>query len=94
MAIDEQTVLRCAKLAKLELSHEDISKFQTHLGEILDFARKLQEVDTRGIEPTLFLNSASDCLREDIACSSPPAKEALQNAPDTQDGFFKVPRII
>jgi aspartyl-tRNA(Asn)/glutamyl-tRNA(Gln) amidotransferase subunit C len=94
MAIDEATVLRCAKLAKLELSSDEIPKFQAQLGEILEFARKLQEVDTQNIEPTLFLNSTPSPLREDSAKPSSSVEDALCNAPDTQNGFFRVPRVI
>ena len=61
---------------------------------ILGFVEKLNEVDTKNVEPLIFLNEEPQELREDKATKTVSTSEALQNAPDHNDQYFKVPKVI
>lgn len=92
--ISREEVLHIAKLAKLKLTEEEIELFQGQLGEILAYFRKLEEVDTEGVEPLkhgLVLESA---LREDKPRESITPEEALKNAPKRRGDYFEVPRTF
>lgn len=93
-SIDRETVLHVAKLAKLELSGEEIELFRRQLAQILEYFNKLQRLDTRGVEPLRYLLEAENVLRPDEPRPSIPAEEALRNAPKRREGFFEVPLVI
>ncbi|MBF0252494.1 MAG: Asp-tRNA(Asn)/Glu-tRNA(Gln) amidotransferase subunit GatC [Candidatus Omnitrophica bacterium] len=93
--ISEDTVAAVANLARLSLSSEDIKLFQKQLAPILEYIAQLDEVDITGIQPTSHvLPSMKDVFREDIVHECLSNEEALENAPDKGDGFFKVPQVI
>ncbi|HBI83161.1 MAG TPA: Asp-tRNA(Asn)/Glu-tRNA(Gln) amidotransferase GatCAB subunit C [Alcaligenaceae bacterium] len=101
MAFTEQEVIRIARLARLRLTNEQISRAQIELGEILGLIQELQAVDTKGIEPLAHpLAATSDIqlrLREDIVteAGSTERRQALMaNAPGARDGLFLVPKVI
>jgi aspartyl-tRNA(Asn)/glutamyl-tRNA(Gln) amidotransferase subunit C len=94
MPISLQQVEYIAHLARLELSDEEKRKLAEQLGVILDAIAKLNELDTSGVEPMVHGIQGRQPLREDVAGQSLPQQEALQNAPEAGQGFFKVPRII
>ena len=92
--IDRDTVLNVAKLSKLELTEEEIEMFSKQLGDILKFVEKLNELDTENVEPFYELINQKTPLREDIPKEGLTQKEALKNAPQKEDGFFVVPRVV
>lgn len=92
--IDRNTVLNVAKLSKLELTEEEIEMFSKQLGDILKFVEKLNELDTENVEPFYELINQKTPLREDIPKEGLTQKEALKNAPQKEDGFFVVPRVV
>lgn len=101
MALTEQEVARIAKLARLQLSPEQLTRAQTELSEILGLIQELQAVDTDGIEPLAHpLSAMTDVhlrLREDVVTeiTSTERREALMaNAPGKRDGLFLVPKVI
>lgn len=93
--ITEDTVRYVAKLARLSFDDDQAGKFQDQLSRILDYIEQLNEVDTEGVPPTSHvLASMKNVFREDIPGESVSNEEALSNAPQKNDNFFKVPKII
>jgi len=88
-----ETVEQVARLARLQLTHEEKATFARQLDEILAYAEKLQALDTSSVEPMSHAGESS-ALREDVESPSLPRERALQAAPDVADGLFRVPRII
>jgi len=85
-----------AALANLELSESEIELFAKQLGEILDYATQVQNIDTAGVPPTASVLTRHSADRPDVVAGSLDRPDALANAPDAslQAGLFKVPRVI
>ncbi len=83
-----------AHLARLRLTEEEEMKFSAQLNSILTYVEKLNELDTTGVEPTSHVLALSDVMREDGVRASLAQDEALMNAPDRNDHFYRVPKII
>ncbi len=85
-----------AELARLQLTEEEIEKYQSQLGQILDHMEKLQEVDVSGIQATAHANPVYDVMREDAV--EPDRRlsqeEALSNAPQRSHDQFRVTKIV
>lgn len=94
MKITKKEVEYVASLAQLELSEEEKETFTKQLDSILAYVEKLNELDTRHIEPTSHVLPIKNIFRDDDVEASITTDDALSNAPDQQDGYFKVPRII
>ncbi len=94
MAIDfSREVDYVARLARLDLEPEEKELMAEQLGNILETARRVQELDTSTVEPTSHVTSLPALLREDQTRPSLPLNRVLQNAPWRQKDFFRVPRI-
>lgn len=94
MEVNDELVEKLAHLARLTFKPEEKEKMKGDLQQMITFIEKLNEVDTSGVEPLLFMTDEVNVLREDIVQGSVTRDEALQNAP-LQDGqFFKVPKVI
>jgi len=91
--ITTKDVEHVAKLARLALSEEEKEKFAPQLNSILEYVDELNEVDTTGIEPMAHSIKISNVMREDIVKQEFSREEMLKNAPEEEDGFFKVPKI-
>ena len=83
-----------ALLARLKLSDSEKEIFSGQIGGIIDYINKLNELDTTRIEPTAHVLPIKNVFREDRLRDSLPRDKAMQNAPDKNDGFYRVPRII
>jgi aspartyl-tRNA(Asn)/glutamyl-tRNA(Gln) amidotransferase subunit C len=83
-----------AKLARLALSEEETTIFQEQLERVLEYAKKLQELDTRDEQPAAHAVPVSNVFREDELRSSLTAEEALRNAPRQANGLFFVPKVV
>jgi aspartyl-tRNA(Asn)/glutamyl-tRNA(Gln) amidotransferase subunit C len=94
MALDRRTVDHVARLARLALSEEERERMQAELTQILDHAAKIQALDLDGVEPTSHALPLSNVMRPDELTPSLSQEEALANAPEVEDGRFKVPRIL
>lgn len=92
--IDETLVKKVAKLARLELTETELKEFTVQLAEILEYVQKLNELDTEKIEPLAHCLPISNCFREDKVRPSLGTEKALANAPQREDEFFKVPKIL
>ncbi|MDA8229087.1 MAG: Asp-tRNA(Asn)/Glu-tRNA(Gln) amidotransferase subunit GatC [Desulfitobacterium hafniense] len=94
MRISKEQVEHVALLSRLELNEKEIETFTEQLNSILEYAEMLQKLDTDDINPTSHAVPISNVLREDEVHESLNRDKVLQNAPDAEDGFFKVPRIV
>ena len=94
MKISKEEIEHIAVLARLSLPEEEKELFGSQLSNILDYMEKLNELDTKGIEPTSHVLSLSNVMRDDIPRPSIPKEDALMNAPDHTEKFFRVPKII
>jgi aspartyl-tRNA(Asn)/glutamyl-tRNA(Gln) amidotransferase subunit C len=92
--IDRDTVRHVALLSRLEMNDAEADRFTRELDAILDYVDKLGELDTTRVEPTSHSLRLSNVFREDAVRTSLPPADALANAPEREDGCFKVPPII
>lgn len=94
MKVTRELVIHIAELAHLKLKEDEIEKFQKELNQILEYVENLNEIDTSNVEPLSHPLPAINVFREDNVQESIPREEALKNAPDATEEFFKVPRVI
>ena len=94
MRLTHDEVRHVAELAKLRLSDEEVAEFAGQLSDILEYAERLQEVDTSHVPPTPYPLPLTNVLREDVATDCLTNDEALANAPDSADGFFRVRAVF
>lgn len=94
MNIDKDTVDKVAHLARLELSPEETDTMINDMNRILGFMDKLNEVDTTGVEPLIYMTSEVNVFREDVVKQEITHQEALQNAPKHDDKYFLVSKVI
>ncbi|MFQ5674723.1 MAG: Asp-tRNA(Asn)/Glu-tRNA(Gln) amidotransferase subunit GatC [bacterium] len=87
-------VEKIATLAKLEFSTRQKRRLAKHLEEIVTYVDKLNELDTRSVEPTSHAVVCDNILREDEAESWLTQQQALENAPRQKNGYFSVPKVI
>lgn len=94
MSLSLQEVEHIAELARLELSEKEKERYREQLSAILEYAARLQELDTSGILPTSSLLPAGNVLRPDQPRAGLPLEVLLRNAPQVQDRQFRVPKIL
>ncbi|MGA2131408.1 MAG: Asp-tRNA(Asn)/Glu-tRNA(Gln) amidotransferase subunit GatC [Bryobacteraceae bacterium] len=97
MKITEKEVRYVADLANLNLSEEEVRKFQADLDEILGHVARLNEIDTEGVDPmTQVLYDTGETAPWRADSERPPlgTTAALANAPQSGAGYFKVPKVI
>ncbi len=95
MKIDAATLDRIAELARLDYSDPAArTAILADMERVLSFVEKLNEVDTTGVEPLIFMTDEENVLREDVAEPSITKQEALKNAPVKDSDYFKVPRVV
>jgi aspartyl-tRNA(Asn)/glutamyl-tRNA(Gln) amidotransferase subunit C len=94
MAITIQDVEHIAKLAKLEFTDAEKEKFTHQLNQILEYMDQLNSLDTSTVEPLSHVIELSNVFRKDEVKSGVSTEEALKNAPEKNEQFFKVPKVI
>jgi aspartyl-tRNA(Asn)/glutamyl-tRNA(Gln) amidotransferase subunit C len=92
--IDVAEVEYVAKLARLSINPEDKPVMAKQLAGILDYIDKLNQLDTKKIPPTTHILQINNVYREDEVRESLPKEIALENAPDKEGPFFRVPKVI
>ena len=92
--ITKKEVEYVAELAKLEFNEEEKEEFTSQLNSILDYFKKLNELDTERVEPTAYVISMPNLLNEDKVKPSLPQDEVLFNSTYVKKGYFKVPKIM
>ncbi len=94
MALTREEVEHVAWLARLQLSEEEIETFREQLSAILEYARMLEDVDTSAVPPTATVLPMRNVMREDEVRPSLSQDVVLANAPDTEDGYFRVRAVL
>lgn len=92
--IDEAQVRRVALLSRLELSDEEVTQFSGQLSDIVTYIEKLNELDTDNVEPLAHCLPVHNVLREDVPAPSLTNDQALANAPERVDEYFKMPKVL
>ncbi len=94
MSLTREEVLHIAQLAHLGLSEDEVPKFQEQLSEILDHFEALRALDTEGVPPTSHPLPLESVMREDEVAPSLPVEDVLANAPNAEDGLFRVRAVL
>lgn len=94
MIIDKQTIYKVADLARIAVKEEEIEALIPDMNKILTFMEKLNELDTQGIEPLVYMNSEENVWREDKVKQEISVADGLKNAARHNESFFLVPKII
>ena len=94
MSIDNQTVRKVSKLAKIKINEKEESKLIEELNNILGWVDELKKVDTEQIEPMLSVFNESMAMRKDEVSSKISDELVLKNAPESKSGFFVVPKVV
>ena len=94
MSIDNSTVKKVAKLARIKIDPKEEHNLKLELNNILEWVDKLQKVDTKNIEPMLSVSNEPMPLREDKVTSKIENDQILSNAPEKKAGFFVVPKVV
>lgn len=82
-----------AKLARLELTEEEKELYTKQLGDVLKYVDQMNEVDTSSVEPMSHAIDFVNVMREDVVKYEQTKEELMANAPDEENGFFRVPKI-
>lgn len=94
MAVTIKDVEYVSKLARLEFNDEEKERFTLELNNIFKYVEKLSEVDTAGIEASICSYPMYNALREDEVTPSTEREKLTKNAPESVEGYFKVPKVI
>ena len=92
--IDDETIEYVSILAKLELSSEEKEQAKEDMGRMLDYIDKLNELDTKGVEPMSHVFPAQNVFREDVVTNGDGSHNTLLNAPSQKDNMFVVPKTF
>lgn len=94
MAISKEEVIHIAKLADLNLSENEIEKYTKDMQEILEFANKINSVDTNEMTETIAANEKSNVFRKDEVVQFQNREKLLSNAPSQDEGMFRIPKVL
>ncbi len=94
MQVDEATVRRIARLARIKITPEEAKGLETELSGILNWVKQLDEVDTTGIEPMTRVVAMSLKMRADEVTEGSMADAVIKNAPERNDHYFVVPKVV
>lgn len=94
MEITNEKIEQLAHLARLEFDEEGKKNIKKDLQNILALCEKLNEVDTDGIEPLIYMTDTFNNVREDKVVNTITKEEALSNAPKKDSDYFRVPKVI
>ncbi|MGM0381528.1 MAG: Asp-tRNA(Asn)/Glu-tRNA(Gln) amidotransferase subunit GatC [bacterium] len=94
MAVSGDEVDKLAELSRLKLSESEQEELSGDLGEILEFAEKIKEVDTEDVPPTYHAQPIENVMRPDEQRTSPDPEPVLERAPARSEDYFVVPRVI
>jgi aspartyl-tRNA(Asn)/glutamyl-tRNA(Gln) amidotransferase subunit C len=92
--VGKEEIRKVARLAHLELTPKELEKLSKELARIIGYIDQIKSIDTSGIVPRSQNLKTENVLREDKAKPSLPKEKALANAPDKDDDFFKVPKVL
>jgi aspartyl-tRNA(Asn)/glutamyl-tRNA(Gln) amidotransferase subunit C len=94
MSVDAATVRRIAHLARIAVAESEVPHLQDELNAMLAFVEQLSEVDVEGVEPMTSVTPMEMRKRADVVTDGEIADDIVRNAPETQDHFFLVPKVV
>ncbi len=94
MSVDQDTVRRVARLARIRIDEADVPKLAGELNSILRWIEQLNEVDVAGVEPLTSVITMKMKMRKDEVTDGNRAAEIMTNAPASEDNFFIVPKVV
>jgi aspartyl-tRNA(Asn)/glutamyl-tRNA(Gln) amidotransferase subunit C len=94
MQVDEATVQRIARLARIKITSDEAKALEKELSGILNWVEQLGEVDTAGVEPMTRVVPIALPMRKDDVTDGEIADQVTRNAPQTEDYFFVVPKVV
>ncbi|ULQ50648.1 Asp-tRNA(Asn)/Glu-tRNA(Gln) amidotransferase subunit GatC [Flavihumibacter fluvii] len=94
MELTTKIIDQLANLARLEFNEAETIQIRNDLARMISFVEKLQELDTTGVEPLLHLTDMVDIVREDQQLGSMAREAAMELAPDADEQYFFVPKVI
>lgn len=94
MKVNEQLIGHLSHLARLQFDEQAGQEMVRDLNRILGFVEKLEEVNTEGVEPLIYMTDETNILRDDAVVQTITQDEALKNAPRKDSDYFRVPRFI
>jgi aspartyl-tRNA(Asn)/glutamyl-tRNA(Gln) amidotransferase subunit C len=94
MQVDEATVRRIARLARIKITDEEAKALEGELSGILDWVKQLDEVKTDGVEPMTRVIPTTLKKRRDEVTDGGKADDIVRNAPASEDHFFVVPKVV
>ena len=93
MSISRYELKHIALLSRLELTDDEADLYTQHIGEILDYVEKLNELDVTDVEPTCHAVPMQNIMRDDVVKPGLDIEESLKNAAEKEDRYFRVPRV-
>jgi aspartyl-tRNA(Asn)/glutamyl-tRNA(Gln) amidotransferase subunit C len=94
MSVDADTVRRIARLARIAVKEEEVEHLKGELNAMLAFVEQLSEVDVSGVEPMTSVTPMAMKKRADEVTDGGIADDIVRNAPETEDRFFLVPKVV
>lgn len=94
MQVDEATVRRIARLARIKITDQEANGLEKELSGIFDWVKQLDEVDTKNVEPMTRVVPIALKQRSDKVTDGEKADDVTRNAPLTEDHFFVVPKVV
>jgi aspartyl-tRNA(Asn)/glutamyl-tRNA(Gln) amidotransferase subunit C len=94
VSLDEKTVARIARLARIAVPEEELRPLAVELSHILQWIEQLNEVDTDGVAPMTSVAAMKLAWREDRVTDGGRPEDILANSPERQDGYFVVPKVV
>lgn len=94
MQVSKEEILHIAKLADLNLKDDEVQKYRENLEEILNYANIVNNAPIVGLEETISGDNTYNVFRKDEIKQTTTREELLQNAPEQQNGMFKIPKVI
>jgi aspartyl-tRNA(Asn)/glutamyl-tRNA(Gln) amidotransferase subunit C len=94
MNVDETTVRRIARLARIKITDEEAKSLETELSQILNWVEQLGEIDTKDVEPMTRVVAQELKKRKDEVTDGEIADDVIRNAPMADDHFYVVPKVV
>jgi len=94
MKLNREEVLHIARLARVALTEEEITRLSEQLSNLLEHFQVLQQVDTEGVPPTAQSVALQSVMRDDVVAPSLPPEDVLANAPRREDDCFRVRAVL
>jgi len=94
MEVNNKLIQDIAKLSKLKFDDSAEEKMKVDLEKMIDFVDKLNEIDTEGVDPLIYMSEEVNVLREDKVTEATSQEDALKNAPEKDSDYFKIPTVL